>query len=56
MPCLLDVLILRARFRVTGSPIGQLGQSWKDGELRPGVKPTRQGEASKDGCQESRVL
>lgn len=55
-PCLVVLLTLRAKFRVTGSALGHLGQSWKDGELRPGVRPTRQGEASKAGCQELRVL
>lgn len=45
-----------AKSRVSGSALGQPGQGWKDGELRPGVRPTRRGEASKAGCQELRVL
>ncbi len=55
-PCLVVLLTRRAKSRVTGCTIGQLGQSWKDGELRPGVRPTGQGEASKASCQERRVL
>lgn len=55
-PCLVVLLTLRAKSRVTGSALGQLGQSWKDGEFRLGVRPTRQGEASEVDCQELRVL
>lgn len=55
-PCLVVLLTPRAKSRVTGSPLGQQSQSWKDGELRPGVRPTRQGEASKAGCQELRAV
>lgn len=45
-PCLVVLLTPRAKSGVTGSAFGQLGQSWVDGALRPGVRPTRQGEAS----------
>lgn len=55
-PCLVVLLNPRAKSRVTGSALVQLGQSCKDGELRPGVKPARQGEASKAVCQERRAV
>lgn len=55
-PCLVVLLTTRAKSRVTGSALGQLGQRWKDGELSPGVRPTRQGEASKSCCQELRAM
>lgn len=55
-PCLVVLLTTRAKSGVTGSVLGQLGQRWRDGELRPGVSPTRQGEASKAGCQELRAV
>lgn len=55
-PCLVVLLTPGAKSRVSGSALGQPGQGWKDGELRPGVRPTRRGEASKAGCQELRVL
>lgn len=34
----------------------RLIQSWKDGELRTGVSPARQGEVSKTDCQELRAV
>lgn len=55
-PCLVVMRTPRTKSRVTGGAFGKLGQSWKDVELRPGVRPTRQGEASKASCQELRML
>lgn len=49
-------LTLGPMFRVTSEVLVHLGQSWRDGEPRPGVKPTRQGEASEAGCQELKAL
>lgn len=50
-PCLVVLLTSRAKSRVTGSALGQRGQSWKDGEFRLGVRPTKQGEAREAGCR-----
>lgn len=55
-PCLVVLLTTRAKPRVTGRALGQLGQRWKDGELRPGVGPTRRGETSKVCCQELKAM
>lgn len=54
-PCLVVLLTTRAKSRVTGSALGQQVQRWKDGEPSPGVRPTRQGEASRACCQELRT-